>query len=67
MLHNIQALLDMLQRSHNFHILILFYTRDKEIYNPFGLVPLFKRFAYTNKTQSFLSYQSSLSKVYSVI
>jgi len=56
MFHYIQALLDMLQRSHTFHMLILFFNiRDKEIYNPFELVPLFKRFAYTNKTQSFMS------------
>jgi len=48
MFHNIQALLDMLQRSHSFHILILFFNgRDREIYNPFGSVPLFKRFAHT--------------------
>jgi len=52
MFHNIQALLDMLQRSHNFHILILFVMiRDKEINNLFGSVLLFKQFAYTNKTQ----------------
>jgi len=57
MFHDIQALFDMLQRSHNFHMLILFFnTRDKEICNPFGSVPLFKRFAYTNKTQPFMSY-----------
>jgi len=31
MFHDIQALLDMLQRSHTFHILILFLNiRDKE-------------------------------------
>jgi len=54
MFHDIQALLDMLQHSQNFHILILFFNiRDKEIYNPFGSVPLLKRFAYTNKTQPF--------------
>jgi len=36
----------MSQRSHNFHILILFFKiRDKEINNLFGSVPLFKRFA----------------------
>jgi len=54
MFHDIQAPLDMLQRSHNLHILILFFeTRDEEIYNPLGSVPLFKRFAYSNKTQPF--------------
>jgi len=48
---NIQALLDMLQRSHNSHILILFFKIcDKEINNLFGSVLLFKQFAYTNKT-----------------
>jgi len=52
MFRNIQALLDMLQRSHNFHILILFVkVCDKEINNLFGSVLLFKQFAYTNKTQ----------------
>jgi len=62
MFHDIQVLLDKLLRSH-FYILILFFnTRDKEIYNPFGSVPLFKRFAYANKIQSFMSYQSSLVK-----
>jgi len=56
MFHNIQALLDMLQRSHNFHILILFVMiRDKEINNLFGSVLLFKQFAYTNKTQFSMS------------
>ena len=49
--HNIQALLDMLQRSHNFNILILFVMiRDKEINNLFGSVPPFKQFVHTNKT-----------------
>jgi len=43
MFHNIQALLDMLQRSHNFHILILFVkVRDEEVNNLFGSVLLFK-------------------------
>jgi len=56
MLCNIQALLDMLQRSHNFRILILFFKIcDKEINNLFRSVPLFKRFAYTNKTQFSMS------------
>jgi len=42
--HDVQALLDMLQRSHNSHILILpLNTRRKGIYNSFELVPLFKR------------------------
>ena len=55
MFHDMQALLDMLQRSHTFHILILFFNiRDKEIYNPFDLVPLFKRFTYKNKIQTFM-------------
>jgi len=45
MFHNVQALLDKSQRSHSFHILILFFNiRDKEIHNLFGLVPLFKQF-----------------------
>jgi len=43
MFHNIQALPDMSQRSHNFHILILFIKiSDNEINNPFGSVLLFK-------------------------
>ena len=47
---------DMLRRSHTCHILILFFNiRDKEIYNPFELVPLFKRFTYKNKTQTCMS------------
>ena len=54
MFHDIQALLDILQRSPNLRTLIMFFeTRDKEIYNPFGSVPLFKRLAYTNKAQPF--------------
>jgi len=53
---NIQALLDMFQRSHNFHILILFFEIcDKEINHLFGSVLLFKQFAYTNKTQFSMS------------
>jgi len=53
---NIQALLDMLQRSPNFYILILFVMiRDKEISNLFGSVLLFTQFAYTNKTQFCMS------------
>jgi len=36
----------MSQRSHNLHILILFFKiRDKEINNLFGSVPLFQRIA----------------------
>jgi len=53
---NIQALLDMLQRSHNFHILILFVMIcDKEINNLFASVLLFKQVAYTYKTQFSMS------------
>jgi len=45
MLRNIQALLDMSQRSYNSHILILrFSICDKEIYILFGSVLLFKQF-----------------------
>jgi len=56
MFHNIQVFLDMLQRSHNFHILTLFVMSCyKEINNLFGSVPLFKQFAYTNKTQLCMS------------
>jgi len=56
MFHDIQAFLDMLQRSHTFHTFILFFNiRNKGIYNPFELVPLFKRFTYKNKTQTFMS------------
>jgi len=63
MFHNVQALLDMLQCSHNFHILILFVMiRDKEIDNLFGSVLPFKQFAYTNKTQLSMFRQSSLGK-----
>jgi len=48
---NIQAFLDMLQHSHNFHILILFLKIcDKENNNLFGSVLLLKRFVYTSKT-----------------
>jgi len=43
MFHNIQALLEMSQRSHTFFILFSKFC-DKEIYNLFGLV-LFKQFA----------------------
>jgi len=51
-LFNIQAFLDMLQHSHNFHILILFLKIcDKEISNLFGSVLLFKQFVYTSQTQ----------------
>ena len=47
MFHDVQALLDMLQRSHKSHILILLLnTRSEEIYNSFELVPLFKRVIY---------------------
>ena len=43
MFHDIQALLDMSQPSHSFHIIILFFNiRYKEIHNLFGSVPLFK-------------------------
>jgi len=45
MFHDIQALLDISQRSHNLHLLIMsFNIRDKVIYNSFEVVPLFKRF-----------------------
>jgi len=44
MFHNIQALLDMSQHSHTFFILF-FKFYDKEIYNVFGSVLLFKQFA----------------------
>jgi len=53
MFQDIQALLDMLQRSHTFHFLSL-NIRDKGIYNPFELVPLFKRFTYKHKTETFM-------------
>jgi len=53
MFHNIQALLDILQRSHIFYLLILFFNiRNKGIYNLFELVPLFKRFIYRYKTET---------------
>jgi len=56
MFPDIRALLDMLQRWHNFHTLILFFSiHDKGIYNPFELVPLFKWFTYKKKTQTFMS------------
>jgi len=45
MFHDIQVLLDMLQRSHNLHLLSMsFNIRDKGIYNSFEVVPLFKQF-----------------------
>jgi len=45
MFHNIQALLNMSQPSHSFHVLIMFFNiHDKEIHNLFGSVSLFKRF-----------------------
>jgi len=44
MFHNIQALLNMSQRSHTFFILFFKFC-DKEIYNLFGSVLLFKPFA----------------------
>jgi len=63
MFHNIQALLDMSQHSLDFHILILFFKIcDKEINDLFGSVPLFKQIAYTDNTQPFMSYESSLVK-----
>jgi len=56
MFHDIQALLDMLQRSHIFYLLILlFNTRNKGIYNPFELVPLFKQLTYKHKAETFMS------------
>jgi len=46
MFNNIQALRDMLQRSHSSRILMLFFKIcDKEINNLFGSVLLFKQFA----------------------
>jgi len=50
MFHNIQALLNMLQRSHNSHTInSVLIVCDKEINNLFGLVPLFKHFFHTYK------------------
>jgi len=63
MFHNIQALLDMSQRSHNSRILIMFFKIcDKEINNRFGSVPLFKQFTYANKTQFSMSQYVSIYK-----
>jgi len=56
MFRDIQVLLDMLQRSHNSHILILFFdAHDKGIYNSFELVPLFRRFTDNHKAETFIS------------
>jgi len=45
MFRNIQALLNMLQRSRSSHTINSFLiVCDKEINNLFGLVPLFKHF-----------------------
>jgi len=55
MFHDIQALLDMLQRSRNSHyqfcslILVI-----KGVYNSFELVPLSKRFTYNYKAETFM-------------
>jgi len=46
MYQDIQALLDMLQSSHNFLLILFFNIRDKGIYNFFELVPFFKLFTY---------------------
>ena len=55
MFHDVQALLDMLQRSRNSHILILLLTtHSKGIYNSFELIPLFKRVIYKYKTETFV-------------
>jgi len=55
MFHDVQALLDMLQRSRNSHILILLLTtHSKGIHNSFELVPLFKRVTYKYKTETFV-------------
>jgi len=58
---NIQALLDMSQRSHNSRILILFFKIcDKEINNHFRSLPLFKQFTYAKKTQFSMSQYISI-------
>jgi len=67
MYHDIEALLDMLQRSHIFYLLILsFDIRDKGIYYPFGLVPLFKRFIYKNRAETFVL-MTFTNEAYSII
>ena len=63
MFRNIQALLDMLQRSHNSHTgHSIFIVCDKEVNNLFKLVLLFKQFTYTNKTLFSMSRSSSIGK-----
>jgi len=55
MFHNVQALLDKLQRSRNSHTLMLpLNTRSKGIYNSFELVHPVKRFIYKYKAVTFM-------------
>ena len=63
MFQDVQALLDMSQRSHNSHIsILLLNTRSKGIYNSFVLIPLFTRVIYKYMAQTFMPQQLLLLK-----